>query len=183
MRELRNSPKALASGAADMIEFLAYSGLRIGEAREVRRRDINIEQNSIRITGGETGTKNHRERTIRIYPNLRKLLDRIFSRNPALEAGSRIFGIRTPRKALDLACARLGFPHFSVHSLRHFFATNALETGANYKTIADWLNHSDGGILVARTYGHLRQEFSEEAAKKLTFQAVEAESAMPPSEK
>jgi integrase len=173
VRELRNTPRAHASGAADLVEFLAYSGLRIGEAREIRLRDINLDQNTLRITGGETGTKNQRERTIQIYPNLRQLLEKILARKPDLERSSHIFKIRSPRKALDLACERLALSHFSVHSLRHFFATNALEMGVHFKTIAEWLGHSDGGVLVARTYGHLRPEFMQAAAQKMTFQVIE----------
>jgi integrase len=82
-----------------MVEFLAYSGMRIGEAREIRRRGINLDQATIRITGGDIGTKTHRERTIPIFPNLQRQLDRIFSRNLELLPSSRIFHIRTPRKA------------------------------------------------------------------------------------
>ena len=168
--ELRRSPKAMASGAVDLIEFLAYSGLRIGETREIRLSDINFDQNTLRVTGGETRTKNHRERTIQIYPSLRKLLERILARRPNLESTSRIFEIKSPRRALNLACERLGLLHFTIHCLRHFFATNALETGANFKTIAEWLGHHDGGVLAARTYGHLRAEFAQKAAQEMTFQ-------------
>ena len=171
MGDLRNSSKAVFSGAADMIEFLAYSGLRIGEARQIRWNDVNFRQNTIRVTGGEGGTKNHRERSITMYPNLRKLLERIGSRDSQRSSDSRLFEIRSPRKALDLACKRLGFPRFRVHALRHFFATNAIEEGVNFRTVANWLGHADGGILVSKTYGHLRQDFSEEAAKKMTFEA------------
>jgi integrase len=71
---------------------------------------------------------------------------------------------------MKLACKRTGLPSFSVHSLRHFFATNAIENGVNFKTIGDWLGHSDGGILAAKTYGHLRKEFSEEMALRMNFQ-------------
>ena len=179
IRELRNSSKAVSSGAADMIEFLAYSGLRIGEARQIRWNDVNCRQNTIWVSGGETGTKSHRERSITIYPNLRNLLERIGSRNSQRSSDSRLFEIRSPRKALDLACKRLGFPRFRVHSLRHFFATNAMEEGVNFRTLANWLGHADGGILVSKTYGHLRQEFSDEAAKKMTFEALKAEIGSP----
>ena len=37
VNELRHSARAVVSGAAEMVEFLAYSGLRIGEAGEIRR--------------------------------------------------------------------------------------------------------------------------------------------------
>ena len=34
-------------------------------------------------------------------------------------------------------------------------------------TIATWLGHQDGGILVGKTYGHLNDEHQREAARKL----------------
>ena len=37
-----------------------------------------------------------------------------------------------------------------------------MEEGVNFRTLANWLGHADGGILVSKTYGHLRQEFSDE---------------------
>jgi len=65
--ELRNEPQAVRSGAAVFAEFLAYSGLRLGEGREVRWRDVNFELNTLLVTGGETGTKSHEDRTIPLF--------------------------------------------------------------------------------------------------------------------
>jgi hypothetical protein len=39
--------------------------------------------------------------------------------------------------------------------------------------IADSLGHKDGGMLVARIYGHLRNEHSAAMAKRITFDAAE----------
>lgn len=35
----------------------------------------------------------------------------------------------------------------------------------------DRLGHKDGGVLVAKTYGHLRDTHSHEMAKRMTFSA------------
>jgi len=170
-RTLREAPQAVASGAADMVEFLAYSGMRVGEAREVCFRDVNFELGTILVTGGELGNKNHEERSIPLFPNLRKLISGIQAARPACDPASRIFGILSPRSAMILACKRAGLPNFTVHSLRHFFASNAIENGINFKVISDWLGHSDGGILVAKTYGHLRAEYSATMAERMSFEA------------
>jgi site-specific recombinase XerD len=55
--------------------------------------------------------------------------------------------------------------------MRHFFCSNAIEAGIDFKVIAEWLGHKDGGILVAKTYGHLRAEHSAAMAKRITFDA------------
>ena len=172
VRTLREAPQAVASGAADMVEFLAYSGMRVGEAREVRFRDVNFELGSVLITGGELGTKNDAERSLPLFPNLRRLVGAIKEARPSCEPDARIFAILSPRMAMILACKRAGLPNFTVHSLRHFFASNAIEIGIDFKAISEWLGHSDGGILVAKTYGHLRAAHSALMAGRMTFEAM-----------
>ena len=43
VKTLREAPLAVASSATAMVEFLAYSGMRVGEAREVRFEDVNLD--------------------------------------------------------------------------------------------------------------------------------------------
>ena len=73
------------------------------------------------------------------------------------------------------ACERLGFQRFGHHTMRHFFCSNAIEAGCDFKVIAGWLGHKDGGVLVAMTYGHLRSEHSAAMAKRIVFDAESAE--------
>ncbi len=174
LKALYASPLAVASGAAWMVEFLAYSGMRVGEACEVRFCDVNFETGTLLVTGGELGTKNHQERMIPLFPNLRNLITRIQTARKTSDRNARIFEIASPRGALPLACKRVGLPRFTVHSLRHFFASNAIENDINFKVISEWLGHSDGGMLVAKTYGHLRAEFSASMAQRMNFEGLEA---------
>ena len=179
VKGLRGTPRIVASGAADMVEFLAYSGMRVGEAREVRFRDVNFELSTVLVTGGEGGTKNHQQRTIPLFPNLRNVIERIKSTRRLNDPNARVFEIISPRGAMESVCKRSGLPDFTVHSMRHFFASNAIEAGINFKVIANWLGHSDGGILVAKTYGHLRSEFSAAMAEKMSFDALAEPSCLP----
>lgn len=172
VRELRSTPRAVASGSADMVEFLAYSGMRVGEAREVLLEDVNFDLGTVIVTGGERGPKNHKHRSLPLFPNLRNLISKIAESRGLSDSSARLFNIESPRGAMEHACRRAGLPDFTVHSMRHFFASNAIERGINFKVIADWLGHSDGGILVAKTYGHLRSEFSAEMAEKMSFEAL-----------
>ena len=169
---LRKEPQAaVPCGAADFAEFLAYSGLRLGEATEVRWRDINPELNTLLVTGGEKGTKNHESRTIPLFPALCRLIERLKTKQMHT-AEERIFKLQTIRQALKSACEKSGLPQFTHHAMRHFFCSNAIEAGIDFKAIAGWLGHKDGGVLVARTYGHLRNEHSSSMALKMTFDAV-----------
>lgn len=179
MKQLRQSPRSVAFGSADMVEFLAYSGMRVAEAHAVRFRDINWKLNTLLITGGENGTKNHQERSIPLFPALSNLISRIIAERGTIKPDGQIFSIPSPRGGLKAACKRAGVKTYSVHSLRHFFASNAIEKGITFATIAAWLGHSDGGMLVAKTYGHLRKEFSEAMALRMDFSASAPEPTTP----
>ena len=48
------------------------------------------------------------------------------------------------------------------------FANDPSLSDAEIKTIAAWVGHKDGGLLVAKTYGHLRDTHSHEMAKRMT---------------
>jgi integrase len=63
-------------------------------------------------------------------------------------------------KPLAGACKRAGLSHWGHHAMRHFFCSTAIEAGIDFKVIAEYLGHKDSGILVAKTYGHLRAEHS-----------------------
>lgn len=149
--------------AANLIELLGTSGMRLSEATAIRWDQINFDTDMFTISGGEKGTKNSRIRTVPLFPPLKKFLLRIRPQNPT----GKIISVDSSKKALATACKHLKYPHITHHGLRHYFCSNCIESGVDFKTIAEWLGHSDGGILVAKTYGHLRQDHSKRMAKLL----------------
>jgi integrase len=157
--------------AADLVEFLAYSGCRIGEARSLRWQDINEELGTVLITGGEVGTKNHEARVIPLFAPLARLVQSMRTRKPFDSVDTPVFQIRNATLQIVRACKRIGLPRFGHHTMRHFFCSNAIEAGCDFKVIAEWLGHRDGGVLVAMTYGHLRSEHSAAMARRITFDA------------
>ncbi|WP_404422006.1 tyrosine-type recombinase/integrase [Nibricoccus sp. IMCC34717] len=157
-----------AQAGADLVELLAYSGCRLNEATSLVWGDVDFKRNTLRITGGEQGTKNHEERSIPMPTALRALLERLRgSRNP--NAHERISLHDSAKKCLATACARLGYPHFTHHDFRHLFATTCIEGGVDIPTVSRWLGHKDGGALAMKTYGHLRLEHSLTAISKVQF--------------
>jgi integrase len=157
-------------GAADMVELLAYSGMRLAEASAIRWNDVDFARESFVVTGGEYGTKNHEARTVPLFPSLRRHLETMKALEPA-EDTANVAPVGKSYKALETACREANISRFTHHTLRHYFVSNAIETGVDFKTIAAWIGHKDGGILVAQTYGHLRDTHSKEMAKRMTFAA------------
>ena len=162
--------------AADLCELLAYSGCRLGEATSMTWGDVNFELKQFTVTGGEYGTKNHEARTLPLFPALEELLMRLRPLMPEpMQPSDRFVQIDNAKKAITSACQTAKLPHFHHHSLRHFFCSNAIEAGIDFKTIAGWIGHKDGGLLVAKTYGHLRDEHSAAMAKRMSWGASTAE--------
>lgn len=58
-------------------------------------------------------------------------------------------GLRAEKAGL----ARIGF-----HDLRHYFISYCVMSGIDYMTIAKWMGHRDGGILIGKVYGHLTDD-------------------------
>ena len=64
-------------------------------------------------------------------------------------------------KARDIA----GVEGFGFHDCRHYFISHAVMSGIDYMTIAKWVGHKDGGVLIGRVYGHLNDEHAKRQAK------------------
>ena len=152
--------------SADLIELLAYSGMRLGEARELLWEDIDWQRNRFLVTGGETGTKNWDTKSRPLFPKLRKLLQTILQRRGG-NASGKIIHILSAKKSLETTCKRVGCPKLNHHAMRHLFITTALEAGINITMIAKWVNHKDGGVLLLKRYGHIRNEAETDAANLL----------------
>lgn len=176
--EIRKQSLPYSEEAANMVAFLAYSGLRIGEATELLWKDVDT--NWLTVTGGERGTKNGKTRRLPINPRLKAVLQHMGWSSAGelppvgLTSQSRVFGIKSPRGALRGACLRLKLKHIHPHMLRHHFASWAIESGVDTPTVSRWLGHSDGGVLAMKTYGHLRDDHSLRMSSLLATHAYEA---------
>jgi len=159
--------------AADFVELLGYSGMRRNEGASLTWGDIDLDRGTFRVTGGAEGTKNRQTRRVPLFPSLRQLLLNLRQqRGDTAQPDARVMRIHQCRDGIRRACKLAGLPHFDHHAMRHFFASNAIEQGIDFKVIAEWLGHKDGGLLVAKVYGHLRVQHSEAMAQRMTFNAT-----------
>ena len=163
---------------ADLIRLLAYSGAREMEVLRLRWRDVDFESQRLHI-GRDGQTKNREPRTVDFSPDLAAHLMDMHARRapdspwlfPSPKRGDRDEHDhwQNPHKVW-YRCRRLaGLPHAQLHDLRHHFASRCVMSGIDYMTIARWLGHLDGGILVGKTYGHLADEHKREMAARLVF--------------
>jgi len=101
-------------------------------------------------------------------PDMEVLLTRLRT-EPGETPGGKILRVAMCPESLKSACTKLGIPRLRHHDLRHLFATRCIESGVDIPTVARWLGHKDGGALAMKVYGHLRNQHSQEMAKKVKF--------------
>lgn len=142
--------------AADLTEFLAYSGARVNEARNVRWSDVDFARNTVTLRI----TKNSHPRTIPMMPELRALLQKIHLARKSDNSEEPVMQVKEAQKSLDHASKAASAVRLTHHDLRHLFATTLIEHSVDIPTIARLLGHKDGGALAMKTYGHLRDEHS-----------------------
>jgi integrase len=58
---------------------------------------------------------------------------------------------------------------FGFHDCRHHFISNAVMSGIDFMTIARWVGHKDGGILIGKVYGHVSNKHAQLQAARMTF--------------
>jgi integrase len=168
--EMRAGRSRDSINCADFASGLAFTGCRVGEAREIAWRDIDFEAGEIVVRGdADTGTKNWELRRVPLIPDARALFERMHSARPGESLDTKVFAVSECQKALDRACKKVGADRITHHDLRHLFATRCIESGVDIPTVSRWLGHKDGGALAMKTYGHLRREHSIAQAQRVTF--------------
>ena len=167
---LRQKSGGWGPRVADLIEFLAYSGLRIrSEALWVTWDDIDWKRNEIIVRGDPvTATKNSETRRVPIIQDMEGLLKRL-KEGLGTVGPEHILQVHRCHESLARACKEIGIKRLTHHDFRHLFATRCIESGVDILTVSRWLGHKDGGMLAMKTYGHLRNEHSQAMAQKVKF--------------
>lgn len=161
----------------DYLRLLAYSGARRDEALALKWEDVNFERKFLRI-GADGSSKNSKARYVDFNPELEAHLKEMARRRapdtewifPSPQRGDTDKPAKTFRESFSEARKKAGLDWVGFHDLRHYFASMAVMSGIDFKTIAEWLGHQDGGMLVGKVYGHLLPEHRKLMAERLRFQ-------------
>jgi len=162
--------KAVLEGLRDpyktLVGVLMYSGARLGEVQALRWKDIDLEKNCIHVrrnytpeSGFTTLKTKAARRKVPMMPRLRQLLE-AYEPGPGAEL---LFPgeveeqplCRPPiRRHFERALNAVGLSGYTLHSLRHTFASTLIDAGANPKALQVVLGHSSIQMTLG-TYGHL----------------------------
>ena len=147
--------------AALTARFLAFSGLRISEAKGVDWTHISGGKLKVRGLDGRLKTRRSR-RSIHINDPLQATLDEIAGvygrKGPVLPTHKILIYLKP-------ACDEVGIERLTHHDLRSWYCTWCLKSGIDVPTVADWLG--DDPATTLRTYAQVDEEAKEEAARKL----------------
>lgn len=172
--------------------FLAYTGLRFGEAAALTVQDVDFLRRQVYVrqqvseVGGKlnwTPTKGKQRRHVPVPKFLieplsiqcqgKKRADHVFT---APEGGvlrlnswrDRTWNtcLNTLRQVDNEGVAHRDFPNATPHDLRHTAASLAVQAGANVKALQTMLGHKSA-TLTLDTYAELFPEDLEQVAKKL----------------
>jgi integrase len=169
-----------AQQIADYIRLMAYTGARRNEALGLMWNDLDGKRLFVRrqvTPKGVKPLKNKEARSVDLNPKLRALLDDMKKRNgdvsqwifPSPQRGDKDIPAKTFRESLDLVRDAAKMPNFNFHDCRHHFISMCVMSGIDFMTIAAWVGHKDGGVLIGKVYGHLANEHREAMAEKVNF--------------
>lgn len=166
------------------IVICLYTGIRLGELLALTWDDIDFNSNLLTINktsysakvDGKTQIivdKPKTKKSNRVIPlpnQLVKLLKIIKkesnSKYVITTRNSGIVGKRSYQRTFKFILKKVNVPYRNFHSLRHTFATNAIELGMDVKTLAEILGHTNAMITLNR-YSHSLLNYKIEMMNKL----------------
>lgn len=147
----------------EQFAFVLQTGLRYGELTGLKWSDIDFERRNMRIQRSASYLEDHGEFVVG-EPKSKNGYRDIYLTDEAIEIllstnqeGEFVFlnnGKPIKRAIyntqLKRICEKIGIEPFSIHKLRHTFATRCIESGMKPKTLQKILGHS--GITVTLNY-------------------------------
>lgn len=182
LAEQKQIEQAILNGKKDKlygIILCLYSGLRIGELMALQWSDIDFVKGILTVSkschDGKGGLVVDEPKTAtsrrmiplpkQLLPILKALKRRSVSPFVVSASGNPV-SVRSYQRSFELLLKRLNIPHKGFHSLRHTFATRALECGMDVKTLSEILGHKNPTVTLNR-YAHSLMEHKKEMMNRL----------------
>ena len=182
LKEQKQIEQAVLNSKKDKlfgILLCLYSGLRIGELIALRWSDIDFTKGLLTVSkschDGKAGLIIDEPKTAtsrRVMPlpkQLLPILKSIKKKSDSLfvvSANGKPVSVRSYQRSFELLLKKLKIPHKGFHSLRHTFATRALECGMDVKTLSEILGHKNPTVTLNR-YAHSLMEHKADMMNRL----------------
>ena len=169
----------------DYVKLMAYSGARRNEALGLKWDDVDFQSGQLFIrrqiaAKGIEDLKNRDARVVDFNPKLKGHLIDMKSRShdvsqwlfPSPQRGDKDIPAKTFRESLEMVRAQAKMENFGFHDCRHHFVSMCVMSGIDFMTIAAWVGHKDGGVLIGKVYGHLANEHRKAMAGRVNFEPL-----------
>lgn len=161
-----------------------YTGLRIGELLALEWSDVDFKTGIIAVSKNCFDGKDEEGKYCRIIDTpktitskreipiakqlvpLLKNIKKISKSQFIVSNGEKEISIRSYQKSFELLLKKIKLPPRGFHSLRHTFATRALECGMDVKTLSEILGHKNPNVTLNR-YAHSLLSHKKEMMNKL----------------
>ena len=165
-----------------LFSILAYTGMRLGEALTLTKKDVLLEQRLLWIREKIIYDQKWKEKVIwrpktkknryvpipdELLPAIKERLENSRSELLFPNSKGKFMKQRQIYEALVNFCRRAGLPRVHIHSLRHSFTSIATVKGYSERLIQEVLGHTTPSMT--RRYTHLRPEFLGEKFKGLKY--------------
>jgi integrase len=140
VQEIRTAGARQSRDSANLVCFLAYSGLRLGEAKHVTRTDVNFARHQMHVLGDPvTATKNGETRFVPMIPELERMLTELRAERANEPPTATVMRVFECQNSMTQAAAKIGMKRITHQDLRHLFATICIESGVDIPTVSRWL--------------------------------------------
>ena len=194
--EVQELTQAMPDRYKALVQLLVWSGIRIGEAAALQRRDLHLTGNSPTLTVRErvykvkgiyeldTPKSKAGVRTIALPPHLVPIMSEHLGTYTKSDPGALVFTTRTGscmlnsfggsmRRALD----HIGRRDVRAHDLRHTGMTLAAESGASLPELKHRLGQST--TAAAEGYLHSTQDHGRRIAQRMSELADSQDNVLP----
>ncbi|HXT41566.1 MAG TPA: site-specific integrase, partial [Candidatus Angelobacter sp.] len=160
-------------GAADVVCFLAYSGLRIGEALVMEWEMVDWPENLLHVKREKKGITPWVPILNEMEALLRDMQKRAVSYLlfPSPFDPQKAADASAIRRRIKSACEALDLGHVTPHGLRSYFVTRARESGLSDAEIAMLIGDKTGPAIIAHTYGDVRPDHLMQQAQRIRLTA------------
>jgi len=141
--------------SSDFLKFLYLAGIGEAELRVLKWSDVDWKKEVIQIQRVKTGEYFD----VPFYGWLKPFLVDLFNRRE--NKRGNIFKIKSVKQGIWNTCQKLAYPKFSPRNFRQACIVRALRAGVDFKEVALYQGHTDGGILISTTYSEV---FSDDDA-------------------
>jgi integrase len=164
---------------ADYVRLMAACGARRDETLRLKWSDVDWERKQLTI-GSDGMAKNHKARVVDFNAELEAHLKDMGTRRapdsqwlfPSPQRGERDEPAKSFVETMRLVREKAKVSQFGFHDLRHYFISYCVMSGIDFMTIAKWVGHQDGGVLIGKVYGHLSNEHAQRQAQRVNFGPV-----------